>query len=243
MEPEKEVVKDTKVASLINNESVASDDVDSESKQSRRQFIKNIGGLVFGLILVDRTARQVVACPQCVNQGDQDDSCNSPGDHDAGCSKGDPPGEGNYNKDEGCSPSEPDEACHTKGPGGGEGDKDQHCTDSGSDADAGCGDCNDEHDPDEHCGEPLGEGTDPDALCGHAHTGSSVDEDDNCKNHGDNDQGCGTHTGPWGTAEDTDQGCSPGPPHNSPDKNCGEIDPTSTDTDDYCVISSARKNG
>ena len=48
MEPEKEVVKDTKVASLISNESVASDDVDSESKQSRRQFIKNIGGLVIG---------------------------------------------------------------------------------------------------------------------------------------------------------------------------------------------------
>ena len=235
MKPEKEVVKDTKVRPLISNESGASDDVDSESKQTRRQFIKNLGGLIFGLTLIDRTAHQVFACPPCDSPGDNDATCNSPGDHDAGCTKGDPPGEGNYNKDEGCSASEPDESCHTKGPGLGKGDEDGSCGALG--ADEGCGDCNDEHDKDDNCGEPLGGGTDPDAMCGHAHT-SGIDTDDNCKTAGDNDQGCGTHTGPWGTEEDDDEGCSPGPPHNSPDKNCSEIDPTSTDTDDCCVPSS-----
>ena len=108
MEPEKEEVKDTKVGPSISKESGASDDVNSESKQSRRQFIKNIGALVFGLTLVDRVASYVFACPPCNSPGDNDANCNRPGDHDAGYSKGDPPGEGNYNKDEGCSASEPD---------------------------------------------------------------------------------------------------------------------------------------
>lgn len=62
MDPEKEEVKDTKVGPLISNESGASDDVNIESKQSRRQFIKNIGALVFGLTLVDRITNYVYAC-------------------------------------------------------------------------------------------------------------------------------------------------------------------------------------
>lgn len=224
MEPEEERLKDTEIEPRTSNESGAGNDLDGASKKSRRQFIKNIGGLMFGLTLVDRTARQILACPPpCNSPGDNDANCKNPGDHDAGC--------GNGNTDEGCSTSEPDENCHTKDPGDGKGDKDQHCTENGNDADAGCGDCNDKHDDDEHCGESLGEGTDPDEMCGHAHV-VGIDTDDNCKNADDNDQGCGTHTGPWGTQEDADEGCDPGPPDT--DKNC-----TGEESDIYCDTNGA----
>lgn len=224
MEPEKEGLKDTKAGPLISNESGSSGGVDSESKQSRRQLIKNIGTLVFGLTLVDRTARRVSACPPpCNSPGDNDANCNSPGDHDAGC--------GNGNTDEGCSSTESDENCHTNGPGGGEGDEDQSCGELG--ADEGCGDCNDAHDTDDNCGEPLGGGTDPDAMCGHAHFWPKPPDKDNCcQNPGDNDQGCGTHNGPIGNdGNDPDQGCQtdPGPPPIDTDRNC-----TGEESDEYC---------
>jgi len=217
MKPEKEEMKDTKVGSLTSSKSSPTNDVNGENKQSRRQFIKNIGGLIFGLTLVDRTARQLLACPQCNSPGDNDTNCNSPGDSDAGC--------GNGNKDEGCSASEPDENCHANGPGNGEGDKDQSCGELG--ADEGCGDCNDAHDTDDNCGQPLNGGNDPDEMCGHAHT-IGIDTDNNCQNVGDSDQGCGRHNGS-GTSPvtDEDEGCNPG--HPDTDQNC-----IGQDSDDNC---------
>lgn len=216
MEPKKGKDKEANGGLSVSDESGSNNGADSESKQSRRQFTKNIGGLIFGLTLVDRTASYVFACPSCSNPGDNDANCNSPGDPDAGCGGG--------NEDEGCSASNEDQNCHTKDPGEGEGDEDQSCGSLG--ADEGCGDCNDAHDDDDNCGEPLGGGTDPDAMCGHAHA-SGIDTDDNCQNVDDNDQGCGIHTGPWGTEEDDDEGCNPGPPDT--DQNCDE-----EDSDDNC---------
>ena len=63
MEPQNEASKDKKAEVAANNEPGETSDSEGESKQSRRQFIKNIGGLILGLTLVDKTARQVVYRP------------------------------------------------------------------------------------------------------------------------------------------------------------------------------------
>ncbi len=221
MQSGKEDLENTRGLTLTNKSSNSED----PTGQSRRQFIKTIGTLVFGVTLVDKTACPSFSCgpeppPGCNNPGDNDASCDSPGDHDAGC--------GNGNKDEGCSASEPDENCHTNGPGGGEGDNDESCG-AVAGLDEGCGDCNDEHDKDDNCGQLANGGTDPDDMCGHAHYWPFEGDKDNCcQNPGDNDQGCGKHDGPdindW---TDPDEGCSPGPPDT--DQNC-----TGQEPDDDC---------
>jgi hypothetical protein len=78
----------------VTNEVGGAPDPSQPPEATRREFIRFVGAFLFGVTLVDRTARQVLASPPCQSVGDQDDSCQSSGDDDAGC--------GNGNTDEGC---------------------------------------------------------------------------------------------------------------------------------------------
>jgi len=219
------------------------------SQPTRRDFFRYIGSFLFGATLVDRTARQVLASPPCQYQGDQDDACDSPGDNDQGCGYGNTD-EGCtnsgwwYNEDQNCAyervggkddndgacgvSNDEDNACHRRAPGIDNGDEDQSCTQMSGPSlneDQGCGDCNDNHDKDNNCGESLGGSTvDSDQMCGHAHTSPwGGDADNNCKVSGNPDSGCGSHNGPVGNDwTDPDQGCqsNPEPPPADTDLNC-----------------------
>jgi len=146
-------------------------DSNKQNVVSRRKFIKQIGTVIISLTLVDRTAYKVFSCPQCSSEGDQDNSCQDPGDNDAGC--------GNHNRDEGCNKGscilfdtynkdnncgntvggekDPDEACAAS-LGGGNHDEDGNCYRDPPGKDNG--------DEDGSCNKKVDEETDVDNSCG-----------------------------------------------------------------------------
>ncbi len=171
---------------------------DSESKpdekstsESRRRFIRRVGGTVFGISLVD------------ICDGTQQAQA-------AACGSGGTPPFGAA--DAFCSAFVKDDNCGITQLPNPEKDHDQQCAAplyTGTDPDQSCGDCDDIHDSDQHCSKPLPNGSaDPDELCGHQHNATS-NEDDNCSATV-SDAGCGTHKTKYnvpGTSNDTDEHC------------------------------------
>ena len=156
---------------------------------------------------------------------------------------------GTGSTDESCSSTSTDENCSvSRNPPAN--DVDESCTAIGAQADEGCGDCDDNHDPDQHCGLPAGGAVDPDDLCGHQSFFGVYDSDTACSAT-QADMGCGTHSAPYtgsvqtdqdahcvGTATDmscsmqaTDANCqaSTNPSTTSPDEKC-----SGTDVDQAC---------
>lgn len=156
--------------------------------------------------------------------------------------------------DEHCSVNNPDQGCsiaQNTGPGdeNGDHDADAHCSAQGSSADSCCGDCEDNHQTDSHCGQAEGGGTDADELCGHT-TGSLgvfwVQPDGACGKSGAVDSSCGAYDLPFssvtptdfdntcGVSGNPDQWCNrlvnPGP-----DETCARpTNPSSSSPDEYC---------
>jgi len=274
---------------------------EAERDQTRRRFIRLVGGSVFALAVLDIPdigANQALAqsgggcgsgtadqsCSGSNNDEncglgtpvDQDNSCSSlnndescnsaPGDYDQSCSSSNNDeacGQGSTQSPTGkdpdatCSSTNSDEGCSISQVPAPSNDGDQNCNATNADADQACGDCDDNHDSDEHCGRPLNGATDADDLCGHQHW-VGHDEDDTCSAT-TSDQGCGTHTTVYGgTDDDPDQHCvngnadmhctAPGPDSNcdaatnpsttSPDETCGAADPDQAcghyDADESC---------
>ena len=156
--------------------------------------------------------------------GDRDASCNDGGGIFGGIG-GEP--------DEGCAISSPASGASGK-------DEDQNCQPSGGlgyDPDDSCGDCDDNHDTDDTCGNSHGGpggGSERDELCGHQHFGPLGNEDANCnKDQGGGvtsiDEGCGRHNTSYGGYwTDTDQHCNP-----------AEIPGTSATADQNCASQQA----
>lgn len=186
---------------------------------------------------------------QSANTGEVDESC-STSNADDNCGR---PynGDTKYSDvDESCQAVNTDENCQIQQVPKPQHDADQHCTATGGDADASCGDCDDTHESDEHCGKPLAGGaTDPDDMCGHQHW-VTHHEDQVCSAT-QADVGCGIHTTVYGgTDTDPDQHCTgtnadmnctgkasdanctpyPNPSTTTPDEGCN----TTGDVDSAC---------
>jgi hypothetical protein len=168
---------------------------------------------------------------------DTDENCGKPlasggTDPDEGCSAtdtdencGKPLASGGTDPDEGCSATDNDENCQASQlPNPGQ-DIDQNCSDESTDPDQSCGDCDDTHHSDQHCGidNPGGE-TDADDLCGHQ-SNIGGDTDNVCSTE-EADVGCGTHKAKYGTLpfNDEDEHCGQ---MGDPDMNCGDPGETS----------------
>jgi len=210
----------------------------------RRGFLLKFGIAGLGITVVDVINPQMLLAG--CNAPNADDCCGQNGNTDDNCSDGFL-GLGK-NKDEACDiqgATEKDESCGAEingqiDPDGncgiepgvtGSSDKDDACVEGGSEADASCGDCNDNHQTDDTCGDIIDGSADSDELCGHEHAGwpTGVDQDDNCQNVGDEDAGCGQHDNIYqGHNNDEDQGCDPNAQQET-DAFC-----TGAETDDTC---------
>jgi hypothetical protein len=220
---------------------------------SRRSFIKRIGNTVFSVTFVGCVAMSpkiAYACGEgvsdstCGNNYDGDENCGNSGDSDNNCGTmtqqsgdmncgnassggGTTGGPNGTDQDEACTPSvsDSDNNCSiAQVPVGGV-DEDQSCNTGGSDTDQSCGDCDDNHNSDEHCGQTItGSTADPDDLCGHQHWwGGSQDQACSATV---NDVGCGTHKTEYGGQwNDPDQSCTSTNPIDmncsSPNNSCG----------------------
>jgi hypothetical protein len=112
--------------------------------------------------------------------------------------------------------------------------------------DESCGDCDDNHNTDEHCGQTTtGNTVDPDDLCGHQHwTETFGESQDGVCSTTESDVGCGAHTTEYGgTWSDPDQHCS-GTTGTNADRNCSTLskddtcaalsNPSTTSPDECC---------
>lgn len=204
----------------------------SDKAQSRRQFIRRVGGAVFAINLVDvvdGSSHEALAAA-CGTGG------NAPfGESDIGCGVGIYPA---MATDQNCGVSQ----FPNKGK-----DADQYCTLNVlnplvTDPDKACGDCDDKHSADQHCGKKLDNGqNDPDEMCGHQ-SNIGGDQDNNCSEKVA-DVGCGTHDhvyggDPW---KDPDQHCvAPSVDQNcaksTPDETCNsKTFPSTTSPDEGCA--------
>ncbi len=154
---------------------------------------------------------------------DKDDNCNKEAatyDKDNSCYSG-----GNHaNTDNSCELNSTDANCYIR-QAVNSNDHDETC--STTHPDNSCGDCDDNHDTDEHCAV----NGDPDGLCGHQHGdvpfyNGGVSTDQNCSATSV-DGGCGTHTTSYGNTDtDIDESCTATIP--SSDANCSNLTSDST---------------
>jgi hypothetical protein len=245
----------------------------NKDNTSRRTFIRNVGktvlsitvvGIVVGSPQIARACGEGVSDSNCGNNYDADNNCGVSSDSDNNCgtnsqqsndmncgnassggvATGGPNG---TDQDEACTPSSSDSDSNcsiAQVPVGGV-DEDQSCNTGGSDTDQSCGDCDDNHNTDEHCGQTTtGTTVDSDDLCGHQHwLGGSQDQACSATV---NDVGCGTHKTEYGGQwNDPDQNCTSTNPIDMNcssavmDSNCGEAsNPSTTSPDENCNNSS-----
>lgn len=207
-----------------------------EQNESRRQFIRRVGGSIFAIKLVDiidGSSHEALAA-----------ACGTPGPA--------PFGEADLL----CSIFIADNNCGVSQLPNNKKDHDQYCLSLISTAaDNSCGDCDDKHDADQHCGGTLPNGqTDADEMCGHQ-SNIGGDQDGTCSAT-TADSGCGTHNHVYGplpfedpdqhcVGTNTDQNCSKmasdatcnsktHPSTTSPDENCGTITGDKYDRDEAC---------
>lgn len=185
---------------------------------------------------------------QACSSTDEDQNCNKPystpglTDLDNSCTSTSLDEScGGNTTDESCSTTSTDENCSVaRNPPAN--DVDQSCTGSGAETDEGCGDCDDNHDTDQHCGQPVKGALDPDDLCGHQSFFGWYDSDDVC-GATVADQGCGVHKGPYTTVtkDDADGHCGVGGAADmncttkASDANCAAAtNPSTTAPDEQC---------
>jgi hypothetical protein len=192
---------------------------------SRRTFLRKVGAVAFSALIVDATTDHASASCGC-GGGVTDDNCAS-GVSDLNC--GVP--QDHSDTDESCSSSSgwSDENCYIVLEEGAH-DEDENCTAANNHTDNACGDCNDNHDSDEHCA--VGGTSDSDQMCGHQHYNQyPMDTDDNCANDTTvTDVGCGYHDNGFGGGSpvtDADDNCYE--TLEQPDQNC-----TNQAHDAYC---------
>jgi hypothetical protein len=126
------------------------------------------------------------------NSSSNDGNCGNPSS--GGVSTGGPNG---TDQDEACTTSVVDSNCSiNQVPNNGTGaDVDESCGNVYMNPDESCGDCDDNHQSDEHCGKPMAGGKDPDDLCGHQHyTEIFGESQDGVCSTTESDAGCGAHT-------------------------------------------------
>jgi hypothetical protein len=238
---------------------------------SRRAFVRQIGKTILSITVVGwvgTATKKALACGEgisdstCGNNYNSDGNCGVSKDPDNNCgiasynsndlncgkssSGGMPTGGPNgADRDEACMPasSDSDTNCSIAQIPVGGSDVDQSCNADGSDTDQSCGDCDDNHQSDEHCGEPImGSTIDPDDLCGHQHVASGTT--DHVCSATVNDVGCGMHITEYGgTWKDTDQNCTSVNPVDMNcssailDSNCGiKSNPSTTSPDENCSM-------
>jgi hypothetical protein len=179
------------------------------------------------------------------NSSSNDGNCGKPSS--GGVSTGGPNG---TDQDEACTTSVVDNNCSiNQVPNNGAGaDVDGSCGNVYMNPDESCGDCDDNHQSDEHCGKPIAGGKDPDDLCGHQHyTEIFGESQDGVCSTTESDAGCGAHTTQYGgTWVDPDQHCS-GTTGASADRNCSTLsnddtcaalsNPSTTSPDENCSLS------
>jgi len=249
---------------------------------TRRRFIRKVGAGLVSITVVDLLfgIRPAFACGEgisdatcggsaynadenCGVSGDSDNNCgtNAQNSNDMSCGKSTsgyatavPPN--GTDSDEACmsASSDSDSNCGISYNPTPNVDVDNSCNTGGGDTDQSCGDCNDNHQTDNHCGEQLtGGGTDSDELCGHQHLLGQGTTDSVC-NANVPDVGCGTHSNDYSplldwtdedeycsttnedrncsaTTSDSTCGASHSPSSTSPDENC-----SATDADEPCSL-------
>lgn len=207
---------------------------------------------------------------------DQDNHCSLHAESDSSCANA-IGAEGSIDPDDTCSTARPDESCRpvsipdtgnqvdehceagesdagcsiaqNTGPGDKNGDHDQdaHCSAVGATADGCCGDCEDNHQIDEHCGKNVGTQVDADELCGHvtgAFTVYWVNADSACGKipvASNRDSACGAYDPPYSSGTQSDPDATCGVPE--PDQECTvgidstcarPTNPSSTSPDESC---------
>ena len=176
--------------------------------------------------------RDIDEVPACQGpDGDCDAAAPVTSGRDQSCTDGSESGE--RETDEACQlvPS-PNKAESAK-------DTDESCGGEAKDPDEACGDCNDNHDTDQNCGNEVNGATDSDQLCGHASylnpdpSDGEKNSDQACRDAEDVDEGCGTQGATYAKPYvDTDNACDlvkQGATEKNPDRSCiGE------ETDQFC---------
>ncbi|MEN6405350.1 MAG: hypothetical protein ABFC77_02650 [Thermoguttaceae bacterium] len=231
-------------------------------EESRRTFIRRVGKSIIAISVVDILfghPSPAFACGEgacdasCGTSYSADENCGVNNDPDNNCGMlpqqsndancGKPSvSPSNTDTDQTCVPesSDSDANCSiAQMPSNGL-DVDESCNNQGGDPDQSCGDCNDNHQTDEHCNQ----GGDPDDLCGHQSLYGWMNTDGACSASVP-DVGCGDHSTSYGSAGDTDQHCVGGntdmncslsgiedtncnaaanPSTSSPDEHCSQLD-------------------
>ena len=205
--------------------------IKTSEKKTRREFIKLIGKSLFTMTILSTCPTKLFATggdndcsssPPDINcgnsAGNHDEACEYGVDTDNNCSPTNSGANSNADVDNSCGANEPDESCEifSTNSSSYKKEEDEHCSSSLplGEVDNCCGDCDDNHDSDSHCGVYNGV-EDQDQLCGHT-SWAYHNEDQSCGN-GTNDEGCGTHDTTYGGADtDTDNNCNSG---GDPDNN------------------------
>ncbi len=236
---------------------------------SRREFVRRAGKAILAITVVDVVAgypRDALAAgcfenPPDANCGEteNDGHCGLAGDADQACgtisldancgnstASGTTAGPDGTDQDEACAANCADNNCGiAQLPNSGvDTDVDESCALPAGSGDQSCGDCDDNHETDEHCNV----NGDTDELCGHQHGDFIINggiTTDDCCSATVPDAGCGTHTTEYGNTDaDIDQHCGDPNPDmdcskhpSGADANCNATsNPSTTSPDEHCGV-------